>query len=173
MGQSQDCVNLFAGESLVSLNLFAGESCRDSPVKRLRETKDSPAKRLTQSWDWPAKNHVNPYTTNTFRNTPPANQEFVRKSQVELSTCHTISHLKGLTWESCPSRLRHFVAPCLEVCNNQPGNEQLLVTLYHSEKIDMSILSFHVTLFCPLMFRNLGNKFFATSEQCKDEQVSP
>ena len=38
-GQSRDCVNLFASESLVSLNLLIGESLQDSPAKNLKETK--------------------------------------------------------------------------------------------------------------------------------------
>ena len=37
--QSQDCVNPFAGETLVYLNLFAGESLQDPPAKRLKDTR--------------------------------------------------------------------------------------------------------------------------------------
>ena len=46
----------------------------------------------------------------TFRNiTPPVNQKFFRKNQIETITCHRVSI--NLT-QSCPFRLRHFVSQC-------------------------------------------------------------
>ena len=71
----------------------------------------------------------------TFRNTTPeVNQEFLRKSQFETSTCHKCLILEKLTRQSSIFKLRRLAAQCLRSLHST-GQKELVFDRLHKRTI--------------------------------------